>query len=77
MANPCQCFCFEYLLVQSHEGSANLVESCKCGVASAPTDATASATAAVIATDADDNVDVANSINASEDCNYRTTASDN
>ena len=66
------------MLVQSHEGSANLGETCKCGVASAADDdATAAATAAVIATDADDTVDVANSINASEHCNYRTTASDN
>ena len=59
--------------------SANLGKTCKYGVASAAVaaDDVADATAAVIATDADDTVDVANSINASEHCNYRTTASDN
>ena len=72
-----QCFVFEHLLVQSHEGSANLGETGKCGVASAADDATDAATADVIATAADDTVNVANSINASEHCNYRTTASDN
>ena len=46
------------LLVQSHEGSANLGETCKCGVASAAADA-ATATAATIGTDYDDTVDVA------------------
>ena len=45
------------LLVQSHEGSANLGETCKCGVASAAADA--AATAAIIGTDSDDTVDVA------------------
>ena len=49
------------LLVQSHEGSANLGETCNCGVASAAADATDAATADVIATDADDTVDVATS----------------
>ena len=59
------------------KGSANLGKTCKCGVASDATDATADATAAAIATDSDDTVDVANSIHASEHYNYRTTASDN
>ena len=45
------------LLVQSHEGSANLGETCKCGVASAAADA--AATAATSGTDYDDTVDVA------------------
>ena len=70
------------LLVLSHARSANMLrqvslpthvkQKCKCGVSAA-----AAATAAVIATDADDTVDVANSVHASEHCNYRTTASDN
>ena len=47
------------LLVQSHEGSANLGETCKCGVASAVVDAVVDATAATIGTDSDDTVDVA------------------
>ena len=48
------------LLVQSHTGSANLGETCKCGVASAAADAAAAATAAIIiGTDSDDTVDVA------------------
>ena len=47
------------LLVQSHEGYANLGETCKCGVASAAADADAAPTAAVIGTDSDDTVDVA------------------
>ena len=45
------------LLVQSHERSANLGVTCKCGVASAVVDA--AATAAIIGTDYDDTVDVA------------------
>ena len=65
------------MLAQSHEGSANLGETCKCGVASVAVDVVADVTADVIANDADDTVYVANSINASEHCNYRTTASDN
>ena len=44
------------LLVQSHEGSANLGETCKCGVAYSA-DAAADATAATIGTDSDDTVD--------------------
>ena len=53
------CFFFiMLLLVQSHEGSANLGETCKCGVAAAAADA-AAATAAIIGTDSDDTVDVA------------------
>ena len=48
------------LLVQSHEGSANLGDTCKCGVASAAADAAATATdAIIIGTDSDDTVDVA------------------
>ena len=48
------------LLVQSHKGSANLGDACKCGVASAAADAAADATAAItIGTDSDDTVDVA------------------
>ena len=51
------------LLVQSHEGSANLGETCKCGVASVVVDAVAGATAAItIGTDSDESVDVAASI---------------
>ena len=50
-------FVLMLLLVQSHEGSANLGETCKCGVASAA-DA-AAATAAIIGTDYADTVDVA------------------
>ena len=46
------------LLVQSHEGSANLGDTCKCGVASADDDA-AAATAAIIVIDYDDTADVA------------------
>ena len=50
--------CFLMLLiVPTHEGSANLGETCKCGVASAAADA--AATAAIIVTDSDDTVDVA------------------
>ena len=52
--------CLMLLLVQSHEGSANLGETCKCGVASAAADAAAAAaTAAITVTDSDDTVDVA------------------
>ena len=47
------------MLVQSHEGSANLGETCKCGVASDAADADAAATAAIIVTDSDDKVGVA------------------
>jgi len=48
------------LLVQSHEGSANLGETCNCCVASAVVDADAAATAAItIGTHSDDTVDVA------------------
>ncbi len=51
-------FCFLILLlVQSHEGSANLGETCKCGVAYVAADAVAAA--ATIGTDSDDTVDVA------------------
>ena len=45
------------LLVQSHEGSANLGETCKCGVASVVVDAVVVATVAItIGTDSDDTV---------------------
>ena len=44
------------LLVQSHEGSANLGETCKCGVTYAAANDDAAAT---IGTDSDDTVDVA------------------
>ena len=49
------------MLVQSHEGSANLGETCKCGVASAAADAAAAAATAamIIGTGSDDTVDVA------------------
>ena len=49
------------LLIQSHERSAHLGETCKYGVASvvAAADATAAATAAVIATDVYDTMAVA------------------
>ena len=60
--NSCHNVCgIILLLVQSREGSGNLGETCKCGVASAAAvaDGTDAATAAVIATDADDTVDVA------------------
>ena len=60
-ANSCHnvlCFCLMLLLVQSHEGSANLCETCKCGVASAAADAAATA-AIIIVTDYDSTVDVA------------------
>ena len=46
------------LLVQSHERSANLGETCKCGVASVAAGDVAAATAATIATDSDDTVDI-------------------
>ena len=39
--------------------SANLGETCKCGIASVVADAAAAATAATIGTDSDDTVDVA------------------
>ena len=59
-AHACHNVCFLILLlVQSHEGFGNLGETCKCGVASVVVADDASATAAVIATDADDTVDVA------------------
>ena len=45
------------LLFQRHEGSANLGETCKCGVAFVADDVVA--TAAIIGTDSDDTVDVA------------------
>ena len=54
-------FCIMLLLVQSRKGSANLGETCKCGVAYVAADAVADATAAIIiiGTDSDDTVDVA------------------
>ena len=45
------------LLVQSHEWSANLGETCKCGVASVVVDVVVATD--IIPTDADDTVDVA------------------
>ena len=49
-----------HLLVQSYTGSANLGETCKCGVAYVAADDAAAATAAIITgTDSDDTVDVA------------------
>ena len=47
------------LLVESHEGSANLGKTCKRGVASVAADVVAAATAAIIGTFYDDTVDVA------------------
>ena len=46
------------LLVQLHEGSANLGETCICGVASASVDVVVAATVATIGTDYEDTVDV-------------------
>ena len=54
---------------------ANIGKTCTYGIA--PAVDVAAASAAIIATDADDTVDMANSIHASEHCNYLTTASDN
>ena len=69
MANSCHnVFCFDSLAhtvtqavcqdAQASE-SANLGKTCKYGIASASAAAAADATAAIIATDADDTVDVA------------------
>ena len=79
-------FCLMLLLVQSHEGSASLGETCKCGVAYAADDADADATAAIIGTDSAGTVDVAASTaglshvqfnKCVRALNYLTTASDN